>query len=96
VEVADAVKDAIAEVLKHPAEPLHDDTKLADLGVESIDVIEIVYMLEEKYDIDISLAFDKAEATGALAANRSSLNAFATVGDICRAVQALVDARAPQ
>jgi len=51
-------------------------------------------MLEEKYDIDISLAFDKAEASGGLAGNRSSLNAFETVGDICRAVQALVGARA--
>jgi acyl carrier protein len=93
MEVADEVKAVIAKELKLPVEELSDDRKLADLGAESLDVIEIVFQLEEKFNIDISVKM----APGADAAKPQSeadLAAFATVGDICRAVKALVDAKA--
>ena len=92
MEVADEVKAVIAKELKLPAEELSDDTKLADLGAESLDVIEIVFQLEEKFNVDISvkMAPDGANAGQA----EGNMADFATVGDICRAVKALVDAKA--
>jgi acyl carrier protein len=93
VSVADEVKVVVAKELKLPVEQLADDTKLEELGAESLDVIEIVFALEEKYDIDISLKFNQA-ATGGTRPEGQDLSAFATIGDICRAVQALVDAKA--
>jgi acyl carrier protein len=94
VNVADEVKLVIVKELKIPLEQLTDDTKLDELGAESIDIIEIVFALEEKYDVDISLKFNQAAAGGGAPDRRSDLSAFATVGDICRAVQSLVDAKA--
>ena len=93
MDVADEVKLAISKELKIPIEQLGDDTKLEQLGAESLDMIEIVFALEEKFDIDISLKFDQAGA-GTAVEGRSDLAAFATVGDICKAVQAMVDAKA--
>ena len=92
VDVTDQVKAVIINELKVPAERLSDDTKLEGLGAESIDIIEIVYALEEKFDIDISVKFGQGDSEAEDLA--SSLSASATLGDICRVVQALVDAKA--
>jgi acyl carrier protein len=92
MEVADEVKAVIAKELKLPAEELNDDTKLADLGAESLDVIEIVFQLEEKFNIDISVKM--APDSPNVQQTEGSMADFATVGDICRAVKALVDAKA--
>jgi acyl carrier protein len=81
-------------VLRLRVEELGDERKLADLGAESLDVIEIVFQLEEKFNIDISV---KMEADAGAAPPRDDavdMSAFATVGDICRAVKTLVDAKA--
>jgi acyl carrier protein len=85
----------IAKELKLPVERLTDDTKLGDLGAESLDVIEIVFALEEKFDINITVKMGADPATAnANASPGTDLSALTTVGDICRAVQALVDAKA--
>ena len=94
MSVADEVKVVIAKELKLPVEQLGDDTKLEELGAESFDAIEIVFALEEKYDIDISLKFNQPGGGGGKPEGQSDLSVFATIGDICRAVQALVDAKA--
>jgi len=94
MEVAGDIKQVIAKELKIPVERLGYDTKLGDLGAESLDVIEIVFALEEKFDIDISVKMGPEPAAGNAAAAANDLSAFTTVGDICRAVQALVDAKA--
>ena len=46
-------------MLKIPIDRLNDDTRLEELGAESIDIIEIVFALEEKFDIDISLRMNQ-------------------------------------
>ena len=94
MDVTSEVKQTIAAELKLPLEQLHDDTKLADLGAESIDLIEIIFALEEKFDIDISVKAGAArQQPGANPTSAASLSDFATIGDVCRAVQALVDAK---
>lgn len=93
MDIHDEVKQAISKELKIPLEQLADQTELAELGAESIDVIEIVFALEERYDIDISLKFDQVASREDEAKHRATLSTAATVGDVCRAVQALVDAK---
>jgi acyl carrier protein len=96
VNVADEVKLAISNELKIPIDRLSDDTRLDELGAESIDIIEIVFALEEKFNIDISLRMNQAPGDDQSPVRQSDLSSFAAVGDICRAVQVLVDAKAAQ
>jgi len=93
MEVADDVKAVIANELKIPVEQLIDDRKLADLGAESLDVIEIVFELEEKFNIDISVKMTSTGAGAGMLHDQVELSALGTVGDICRMVKTLVDAK---
>ena len=47
------VKDIIAKQVGVPADQLGPDSRLEAIGVESLDIIEIVFALETKYDIAI-------------------------------------------
>src|SRR6266849_683086 len=51
----DEVKRIIAKGLRLPIEQLTDDTRLEELGADSLDIIEIVYDLEEKFGISITI-----------------------------------------
>jgi len=84
VDVTGDVKFVISKALDIPIGRLTDETKLEDLGVESLKVIEMVFELEEKFDISITLTPDAA-------GRQTSLS---TVGDVSRAVKNLVDAKA--
>jgi acyl carrier protein len=79
MDILEDVKQIIAKQINVPVEQLNADTKLAELGVESLDVIEIVFALEEKFDI--SIPFN---------ANDSAMEAFATIGQVANAVKGLV------
>jgi acyl carrier protein len=94
MEVADEVKAVIAKELKIPIEQLSDDRKLADLGAESLDVIEIVFELEEKFNIDITVKMTSTGADAGRLEDPAELSVYGTVGDICCMVKALVDAKA--
>ena len=84
MDIAQEVKIVISKSLKIPVEQLTDETKLEDLGAESLSVIEMVFDLEEKFDISIAID-PNAE---------SRSENFSTIGDISRAVTNLVDAKA--
>jgi acyl carrier protein len=83
MDILQDVKEIIAKQVNKPAGELAADTKLADIGIESLDVIEIVFALEEKFDI--SIPFN---------ANDSAAEAFATIGQVADAVKGLVAAKA--
>lgn len=51
------------------------ETPLADLGVDSLDVMEIIFAIEEKYGID--LPFE---------ANAETSDGLGTIGDLARMV----------
>lgn len=55
--------------------------RLTDLGIASLDVVEIVFALEEKFGIEIPFN-----------ANSTDLP-FSTVGEVITAVQGLVNAK---
>ncbi len=72
----------IAGRAKIPVDEITPDTALAEIDIQSLDLAEIIFDLEEKFDIVIEL--NTAEATSSLS----------NVGDIIEAVRGLVQARA--
>jgi acyl carrier protein len=103
VAIIDDVRSIIANSLKLPVEKLTPETRLEDLGAESLDVIEIVFALEEKYDIAIPLRADEAtrlvqSGVGGAPAKSSQSDGqdvpFSTVGDVAEIVEKLVAAKA--
>lgn len=94
VETFEEVKRIVAKSLQIPIEQLTNDATLEGLGAESMRVIEIVYDIEERFDIAVPIRPGESslviemETDGA----RSSVK-LETIGDIARAVQSLVDAR---
>ena len=52
--VLDEVKEIVAEQLGVNKDEIKEDSKFAeDLGADSLDVVELVMALEEKFDIEI-------------------------------------------
>ncbi len=90
MEIVDEVRQIIAKTLKIPVDNLKPDSRLDDIGAESLDVIEIVFELEEKFGI--SIPFQANEAAKAAASRRKL--PFATIDDVAKAVKQLVDAKA--
>jgi acyl carrier protein len=96
VELDDQVKQVISKSLKIPIEQLTDSSTLEDFGAESIDIIELVFELEEKFDIEISVKPSKDALVLNTGTNTPGLSeiGFMTIGDIAAAVKRLVDAKA--
>ena len=78
---SEVLKIIAAKASTDPAE-LDLGAKLTDLNIASLDVVEIVFALEEKFDIEIPFNANKAQSE------------FETVGDVVRAVQTLVAEKA--
>lgn len=67
-----------------PARPLQPEDRLADLGIASLDIVEIIFELEERFDIEIPYN-----------ANQNDAASFGTVGEVTAAVQGLIAAKTP-
>jgi hypothetical protein len=53
-----------------------------------------VFALEEKYDIDISVNFNQMSPEAGKSQGQMNRTDLATIGDICAAVQSLLDSKA--
>jgi len=73
------IRKIIAEEMRVPIEKLDAQSRLTDLGVESVDVIEIVFKIEERFDIEFPLN-----------ANDDIAVQFETVGSVVNKVQSLL------
>ena len=52
--IFDDVRDVVVEQLSVPAENVKMDSNIIeDLGADSLDVVELVMALEEKFDVEI-------------------------------------------
>lgn len=52
----DSLREAMAKTLEMPAEEVSNDAKIFDvLGVDSIDVFDILDQLAEKFEVDVPL-----------------------------------------
>jgi acyl carrier protein len=79
MNVLNDVKQIISKQVGLPVDQLGPDSKLEAIGVESLDIIEIIFALETKYDIAIPFN-----------ANESAALAFETIGQVADAVSKLV------
>lgn len=79
--LVDTVLDVMAEKGRVERGRLEPDAKLADLAIASLDVIEIVFALEDRLGIEIPFNANDARTE------------FVTVGDVIRAVEAVVAGR---
>ncbi len=84
MHILDDVKQIVAKQIGVPSDRLSADSRLDAIGVESLDVIEIVFALEEKYKITIPFN-----------ANESAADAFMTIGEVANAVSGLLVAKQP-
>jgi acyl carrier protein len=76
--VADDVIAIIAKRAPEPRKPIALTDSLEDVGLESIDALEMIFDLEEKFGIQIPY---NANSAG---------QEFATVGDVVKAIEGLV------
>jgi len=93
LDIIDEVRKIIADSLKIPVDRLAPDTKLEELGAESLDVIEIVFGLEEKFDITVPFKADQGTRVTVPGANGLEDIEFVTVADVARIVERLVAAK---
>ena len=94
VETLDEVKRIIAAGLRVPIEQLTDETRLEELGAESLDIIEIVYDIEEKFGIDITInAAESSRPLKSETVGAESMAELGTIADIARIVDSLVAAK---
>lgn len=71
--------DIIAEKAAVERGKIHSSAKLQELEIESLDVVEIIFAIEEKFDIHVPFN-----------ANDQELE-FETVGDVVKAVEGLIN-----
>lgn len=54
--LADQLIDIVGRQLSIPISELHSDTSLESLGITSVDVVAIVWEIEERFGVEIDLA----------------------------------------
>lgn len=81
-DVASNVLEVIAKQAKVEPAKVARETELADLNLESLDTIELIFALEEKFNIEIPFNANETGTAGI---------SFTTAGDVIDAVAKLVD-----
>jgi acyl carrier protein len=74
-EALDAIREELANIKVPGAESAEPDQTWSDLDVDSLDLVEVVKALEDRYDVQIA---------------DGRLKSIATVGDAAELVQELV------
>jgi acyl carrier protein len=80
--VAAEVIAIIAKRIPGQNDDLNPADKLTELGIESIDAIDMIFDLEEKFDIEIPYNANSAQTD------------FGTVGDVVRAIEQVLARKA--
>ena len=76
--IEEGVIDVLKNVSRRPIEPAPDNDLVADLGLDSLQVLEVIAELEDRFDISIPL---------------NDVPATRTVGQVVAQVASLVAAR---
>ena len=84
-DVATDVMSVIKKKIRVERSEITLDDRLADLGLESLDALELVFDLEEKFDIEIPVN-----------ANDAQIGGFEQVSDVVAAVQKIIDKKKAQ
>ena len=78
-EIENGVVEVLKNVSRRPIEPTRDSDLVADLGFDSLQILEVVAELEDRFDISIPL---------------NDVPAARTVGQVVAQVAALVNSAA--
>ncbi len=90
MDIRQEVKLIIAKQLKIPIEQLKPDVRLKDLGAESLDFVEVLFELEEKFDISIPFnANQPVSKAGGSASDESTLLA-STIDELTDLIAGMV------
>ena len=71
------IYEIIAEKAAVRREDIVDDAKLEELSIDSLDVVDVIFAIEEKFDVHVPFNMNDRGIE------------FETVGDVIRAVQSL-------
>jgi acyl carrier protein len=82
-DVAQDVMAIIKKKIRVERDQISMDDRLQDLGLESLDALELVFDIEEKFNIEIPVN-----------ANEANIGGFETVADVVREVDKLVNKKA--
>ena len=64
--VFEKIVEVIGDTLGQSTEDITPETKFADMGIDSLDVTEIVMALEDEFGIEISLSDTKLQSVSDL------------------------------
>lgn len=78
-DVAADVMAIIKKKIRVDRSEITMDDKLRDLGLESLDALELVFDIEEKFDIEIPVN-----------ANDAQIGGFEKISDVVREVEAII------
>lgn len=78
-DIVAQIAESIREVRRDDSLVIERDTNIGELGVDSLDFVELLFSLEEKFDINIPFN-----------ANDDGSFPFATVGGAAEAVEQLM------
>lgn len=78
------VLDIIAKQAKVERATMTRDTSLAELNIQSLDLVEIIFALEDKFDIEVPYNANDPGSAGV---------SFHTVGDVINGIAKLIAAR---
>lgn len=81
------ILEIVAKQAKADVAKLTRETKLTDLDLQSIDIVELVFAIEEKFDIEVPYAPSDQNSAGI---------SFQTIGEIVDAVDGLVAKQHPE
>ena len=79
-DVLNEITKIISKRSSVPVEGLTPETRLNDIGIQSFDLIEIVFDIEERFNIDVPLN-----------ANTDSRLEFTTISQIAEGVRSILD-----
>jgi acyl carrier protein len=82
-DVATDVMSVIKKKIRVDRSEITMDDRLSELGLESLDALELVFDLEEKFEIEIPVN-----------ANDAQIGGFEKVSDVVAAVQKIIDKKA--
>jgi len=78
------IEKPLLEIIKEHAvgltAPLTRETPIADLGIDSFSIVEIIYEVEEKLEVEVPFN-----------ANENPFGDMSTVGDLVDALQKLIE-----
>jgi acyl carrier protein len=87
VDIDDDIMGIVAHVAKVDRSKVSRDSNLQELGLESLDVVEIVFAIEDKFDVVVSYNANQAGVVAGAA--------FRTITDVINAVAKLIAERGP-